>query len=133
MMDAAINSVRNPMSNKPVDKIYKKFLKATEEFSKRAYSDIRDVNAAETKHRGMSYTFEGNKILTFNVAGRIMVTLRNAKDEDTYVSLVGAEDSGDAGFHGVHGESGEILSLLKWFTENWNTVALKPTSDVAMI
>ena len=139
MMDAAILSVREPNSATAASKAFRELTTCVEKFSNVAFSKIRSVNSI-AKTRGLTYNFEGNKILTYCVAGRIMVTLRCSKDRNLFVSLVGAEEasrfspnSGNAGLQGVYGELEDVLELLNWFAENWERIEFEETADVSMI
>lgn len=109
---------------------------ACDDFSRTCFHDIRKIHKAEKKERGLSATYvkykkdkEGNKteeiaytikVLTFVVAGRILVTLKNEKDES--VTICGGEDDQDAigGLHGIDCDNPDTaLDMLTIMSYNW--------------
>lgn len=108
---------------------------ACEIFSQRAFNDIRTLHENEKKERGISaiynkYKLDSDgketeevifslKIMTYCMAGRIMITIKNDKDES--VTLCGGEDRKDsiAGFHGIDGNPNVALDMLEELTECW--------------
>lgn len=109
---------------------------AADVFAFKAYKDIKRKHS-RTNKRGFSFSVETSRgkftILTYEVAARIMITIRDEKDQNS-VSLVGSTDRDNiAGLHAIHGSVKKAISMLDYFTQQWYTVKLKSNKNVSMI
>lgn len=107
-------------------------------FSHRAFQDIRSLHKEERKERGISAVYnkykndaDGKptdeilffiKIMTYCIAGRIMVTIKNEKEDS--ITLVGGEDDVDsiAGFHAIDCDPDVALDMLEILEDEWYTL-----------
>lgn len=84
-------------------------------------SEVRGLSAELTPGEvGECYAM---KILTYCMAGRIMITIKN-KNED-YITLCGGEDPGEnsmAGLHAIGCDPNVALDLLEMLTNKWYLV-----------
>lgn len=97
---------------------------ACDVFSYKAFTDIRKL-CQETKQRGLKATVNKITVLTYVMAGRIMITLSDEYTQDS-VTLLGSEDGdpddhqyGMAGLHGIDGNYDKALDMLEIVTRNW--------------
>lgn len=113
-------SSAGPGVRTPEMRAFSNLRNACEVFSTKSYGDFKKMHNDESKSRGFSAEYHGIKILTYYIAGRIMITVKN-KDED-YITLVGSdEDSPNsmAGFHGIGCDVDVALDMLEIVTRGW--------------
>ena len=124
-------ALRNGTTRTPEMRTYSNLRNACAIFSQRAFQDIRTLHKEEKKERGISAVFEKTseenpdkilftvKVMTYCIAGRIMVTIKNEKEDS--ITLVGGEDDVDsiAGFHAIDCDPDIALDMLEILEENW--------------
>jgi len=127
MMDLTIDNERSlekNISRSPDMRNLSNLRNACDAFSMTSYRNIQSLHNASTA-RGISAEYCGIKILTYCLAGRIIVTLTNSTGD--FVSLVGHESddttdnpqNGMAGLHGIDCDIDVALDMLEVVTRYW--------------
>lgn len=130
MLDCAILNERG--ENNDEIRTYRNIRNAAEIFAIKAFLSVINANLT-ISGRSLSDEVDSNKIMTYCVAGRIMVTLQHG---DNTVSIVGADDpksKNRAGLQSANGDVDEILDVLEFFTSNWYKVKLKENENLQLV
>jgi hypothetical protein len=100
-------------------------------FNSAVYSSIVERNK-KSSNRGFKATIGKTTLLSYCVAGRILINLVNRKY--SYFAMCGGDNTGDmAGIQGMNATYEEMFEMLDEVTTKWNPEAYQPDPEITIL